>query len=269
MIRDRLRAVEVRLRRVRWWNWIMLSVGVPGALVAILAICDRIGDSGSLACRRDQIAHYMLVESGDDDCDLSGPFSFRNVEFKSKSLYLNGMYSMNDEGDGYKAIATLSDEFDYRKFSVSLDFNAIEFNSRKSTILVGGYLYRWLSLRWDSGKLEISFNNRLYWIHYVEHADLTSGKWHNVIVSFDLGQGFVNVMLDGFLLPKHRLPEGFRLDVVGSPDEATEKNITFTDYGRGSVLHGYVRNLRVIGRPLVGSEMLEWYGKMDRLTSDR
>jgi TonB family protein len=203
------------------------------------------------------LALYRFRDDGSDALGLSGPFSLANTAFRDGSLYLKGVYESSRNNDMYPATPMVP-KLDYLNFTVALDFNAEAFDPRKSVILYGGTAYRWWGLGWRDGVLELALNNGNY-RHAFDGAALSSGAWHNVICSVDLPAGLIRTVLDGRALPDVQLPQGFRLEVVGSEYEGRDKRFTFANYSNGTLFQGYVNNLRIYGDSLSGSELQAIY----------
>jgi hypothetical protein len=68
--------------------------------------------------------------------------------------------------------------------------------------------------------------------------------------------------LDGHTLETVNLPQDFQLEVVGTDDEANDKNLTFANYSNGNVFNGYAAHLRVFSRALAASEMTDLYSEL-------
>jgi TonB family protein len=211
------------------------------------------------------LALYKLSGDGSDATGLSGPFSLANTFFRGGSLYLNGVYEhakdvyLNGvyvhakDWNGYLAIAPVP-RLNYLHFTAALDFNAETFNPPKNAILYGGTAWRWWGLGWKDGVLELTLNNGSF-RHAFEGGELSQGAWHNVICSVDLPAGVIRTVLDGKALPDVQLPQGFRLEVIGTEAEARDKSFTFTNYSNAAVFQGYVNNLRIYGESLSAEEL--------------
>ncbi len=227
------------------------------------------------------IANYKLDIDSNDSSNTSESIYLKETKFcknnqdencKDKhALYLNGRYEYGGEDidDGYVATAHLR-QFEYNNFTVALDFYAYDFEGDHRTILVGGTSYRWFSIRrGNDGNLELTLNNQDKIIEPSNGGKwkLETDKWYRVICSVNLNDKKVLTMLvfnpydsdkqavQEFSSHEHRLADGFKLEVISSPAESTDKNISFTNYSDGSVFHGLVRHLRVYSKPLTNNEM--------------
>jgi hypothetical protein len=76
------------------------------------------------------------------------------------------------------------------------------------------------------------------------------GRWHNLICSVDLQRRKILTMFDGHPLEAITLPPDFKLEVAGSPGDATEREFPFDDHSNGSVFFGYAAHLKILGRAL-------------------
>jgi hypothetical protein len=79
--------------------------------------------------------------------------------------------------------------------------------------------------------------------------------WHNLICSVDLRRHQVLVWFDTRQLEAVRLPESFKLDVIGTADEAKDREFTFIDYSDGAVALGYAANLKIFRQALSETEI--------------
>jgi hypothetical protein len=52
-----------------------------------------------------------------------------------------------------------------------------------------------------------------------------------------------------------KLPDNFRLEIIGSSDDESDREFTFTDYSKGSVAFGYAASLKIIQGALSEFEM--------------
>jgi hypothetical protein len=85
------------------------------------------------------------------------------------------------------------------------------------------------------------------------------GRWHNLSCSVDLNRREILTMFDGQILEPIALPADFKLEVLGSPEEATERQFTFANHSNGSVFYGYAANLKIFSRALAGPELASLY----------
>ncbi len=199
------------------------------------------------------VAYYPFNGDANDSSGISEVMGLNNTEFVDNTLYLNGEYVYDT--NGYRAIANISG-FDYRAFSVSLDFYSMDFS--KPNILTGGTSYRWFGLRYNNGNLQLTLNNQRY-VHTFTNTSLEANNWHNVVCSFDLENKKIITMLDGEVLPEILLDSDFQLNIIGSGSEDFDKKFTFTNYSNGSVFYGYVDNLMIYNRALSEAEIQALY----------
>ena len=221
------------------------------------------------------IAYYRFNNTESNLADNSNSetnFDLQNARYgeEGTALRLNGKYSGNVEDEyidpnvdkGYRAIAYLGDRFDYNEFTFSLQFNAKEFNQDRTTdpgnapdtILVGGVLYRWFGIRWNSGHLELTLNNQEYQAP-LKNLTLDTDVWHTVICSINLSNKRILTVLDEHPIIETDLPPNFKLDVADSQSEKKDRFLTFTNYSNGGTFDGLVRRLGAFGKSLSREEI--------------
>jgi hypothetical protein len=215
-------------------------------------------------------------------------FKITNAPFTNGVLYVDGRYEPNGLFVNYLGTAPIK-QLRYESFTVSLDFyprrtkrGRFDFNSLEikldswtggcyarwlgfdhnvlnaDNILTGGYSYRWLGFNRKGGLLNLTLNNQAF-AHRFESAAVKPGRWHNLICSVDLQKRKVLTMFDGHLLEPITLPPDFKLAVVGSGVEASDRKFTFANYSNGSVFFGYAAHLKILGRALTESELASLY----------
>jgi hypothetical protein len=192
---------------------------------------------------------------------------------------------------GYRAIAS-TPGLNYESFTISLDFFPLKTKRARAlrgfeaklndwtrgyysrwladrlgrpnppdNFLTGGKSYRWLGFNPGTNGLEITLNNQAF-RHQFKGSSVRVGEWHNLICSFDLQHKRIVTILDGHTLETVNLPQDFRFEVVGTEQEAGDKELTFANYSNGNVFHGYAAHLRVFSRALATSEMTDLYSEL-------
>ena len=207
---------------------------------------------------------------GDSNSDTN--FYLRNVRYdeQESALLLDGVYSGNLEKSnfdpnvdkGYKAIAYLGDRFNYDKFTFSLQFNAKNFSQDRTTgagnapdtILVGGILYRWFGIRWNSGFLELTLNNQKLRVP-IRQFSLKTNYWHTVICSVNVSEKKILTVLDEYAIYETALPESFGLEVANFHPDKEDRYLIFTNYSNGGTFDGLVRRLGVFRKFLSREEI--------------
>jgi len=169
---------------------------------------------------------------------------FESLETQNaeSSLYLNGISPSNGE-EGYSSVyANLGEGFDYGQFTMSLNFHAVEFNSEEDrSIIVGGFSYRWFSLRWNNGALEVTLNNQSD-VYTLDDLKIEPGKWHNVVATVDIANKEVRILLDGRYFEIVELPADFTLEVVEA--NVSDHFLAFHNNSNGDVFHGFVSQVK-------------------------
>jgi len=212
-----------------------------------------------------------------------------NFPFLNGVLYVDGIYEPNGRRINYLGTAPIRD-LNYNSWSLSLDFYPVPIKrtqvqlsgiERKldsftqgrysrwmgiapndtANILTGGYSYRWFIIQRDDNSLRLSLNNGS-WSHQFNRIPVAPWSWHNVICSVDLTEKRILTLFDGKQLEAIKLPPDFKLEVVGSPDDLSDREFVFANHGNGSVFHGYAANLRLFGRSLTPAEMATLSGQL-------
>jgi hypothetical protein len=249
-------------------------------------LCTHMAHGASRAAMTNGLlGHYQFERSGADSLGRSARFELVNAPLDHGTLFLNGGYEHGGGPGGFRAIAAIPG-LKYDSFTVSLDFWPVDFKNDRSksrqmesflsrvsfgyfgdgsqsshdSIIVGGPNYRWFSMRQlNKGNLELTLNNQSF-VHTFASATVATRRWHNLICSVDVKRRLILTVLDGRPLEPVNLPEHFKLDIVGTPDEATDNEFTFSNYSCGSAFHGFADNLKVFGHALSSAEMVALYG---------
>ena len=235
----------------------------------------------------------FVVTNGDQlrgGATLPAFFKITNAPFTNGVLYIDGRYEPNGHFVHYLGTAPITN-LRYESFTVSLDFYPLpkkrtrsDFNSVESkldswtggryarwlgfddnvlgtyNILTGGYSYRWIGFNRQRGLLNLTLNNQTF-LHTFKGVAVKPGRWHELICSVDLQQRRILTMFDGRFLEAITLPADFKLEVIGGPTEATEREFTFGNYSNGSVFYGYAAHLKLLGRALTEPELVSLYAE--------
>jgi hypothetical protein len=242
----------------------------------------------------EMIALYRFNTNGEDSLGHNPPFGLTNggmftvavPSITNGVLYLDGRYEPNGHFRNYLGTPPLQD-FDYNSFAVALDFcplpqaqprssirnlmykldswthgflgrlfgfNQVPNVLDTSNIITGGSSYRWFELNRRDGALNLTLNNGAFQ-HRFGRVSVSPNRWHNLVCSVDLKRQQIIVWFDGRQLETVRLPGNFKLEVIGSSVERSNRGFTFTDYSNGSVAFGYAANFKIFGRALGESEI--------------
>src|SRR5262249_30761031 len=125
-------------------------------------------------------------------------------------------------------------------------------------IFTGGYHYRWFGINREDGFLHITLNNQAF-VHPFENVPVRPGHWHNILCSVDLRRRQILTLFDGRALEPIDLPSNFKAEVIGSSEEATDRQFTFANYSNGSVFYGFAANLKIFGHALSQTELAALY----------
>lgn len=250
------------------------------------------------ASTNDLIAFFPLRSDGRDTIGHNTGMELTNAPFIKGALFLNGVYEPLNIGAGYygagtvrgyRAIAPVP-ALNYESFTIGLDFLPLKTEQHRRPLraferkindwthgyyrrflvtrwgspynfLTGGTWYRWLGFNPGTNGLEITLNNQAF-KHRFKGAVVRLGEWHNLICSLDLPRKEVTTILDGHPLETIKLPENFRLEIIGTDREAGDKELTFVNYSNGKGFNGYAAHLRVFSRALALSEMTDLYSEL-------
>jgi len=235
----------------------------------------------------------FVVTNGDQSrrgVTYTAAFAVTNAPFTNGVLYVNGRYEPNGHFVNYLGTAPIKD-LRYESFTVGLDFyplpkkrsrnsfNGLEakldswtrgryarwrgidaYLNNTDNILTGGYSYRWIGFNRNDGLLNLTLNNQSF-THRFKDVAVEPGRWHNLICSVDLQRRKILTMFDGHPLEAITLPSDFKLEVVGSRGDATEREFTFDNHSNGSVFFGYAAHLKILGRALTESEVASLYNE--------
>lgn len=217
---------------------------------ALFGMCVFVGVC--LAANKPQpapLAHFCFNGDANDENKENPAFNLKNTEFRDNALYLNGNYEFRPTKVGYHAVCTTS-KLDYKKFTVALRFKPEEFGEEKSNLLTGGTACRWFGMnRSRAGNLTITLNNQSF-THEIKGAALEKGKWTTVACGVDISDRKVIVYHNGKKVANIELPKNFKLGVLGSDFEDSDKQWSFSNYSNGDAFHGLVDELIILGRIL-------------------
>jgi hypothetical protein len=261
------------------------SIGA-GAVTSELIAHYRFDTNGNDSLGRSPV--FVVTNSGLTRGSLSYA-AVINPPFTNGFLYVNGQYEPNAHFANYLSTAPIKD-LRYESFTVALDFyplpkkrGANDFNKLEDkldlwtggrysrwlgfdknyntvNILTGGYSYRWIGFNREHGLLNLTLNNQAF-VHRFENAAVKPGCWHNVTCSVDLQRKKILTFFDGRLLETITLPSDFKVNVVGSRDEETDREFTFSNLSNGSVFYGYAAHLKIFGRALTEAELAGLYSE--------
>jgi hypothetical protein len=216
-----------------------------------------------------------------------------NAPFTNGVLYVNGQYDPNGHFVNYLGTAPMG-ELRYESFTVALDFYPLPrkrgranfkpietkldtwtggryarwlgFDGNRDNtenILTGGYGYRWIGFNRRHGVLNLTLNNQRF-VRQFAAAPVKPSRWHNLICSVDLQRKKILTFFDGQPLDAITLPADFKLEVIGSPAEAEDREFTFSNLSNGSVFFGYAAHLKILGRALTEAELASLYNESVR-----
>jgi uncharacterized protein YkwD len=203
------------------------------------------------------LAHFAFNGHAHNSAADPAEWELLLTEFRDDALYLNGIYEFGPDAEkGYHALCR-TPEFQYTAFTVTLRFQASSFTDDPATmgLIVGGRNHRWFALeRSQAGHLTVTLNNRGF-RHELTNTKLEAGKWTVVSCGVDLAARKAVVLLDGAQVGEFSLPSDFRLEVIGSMYEQSDKLWTFVNYSNTNLFHGLVDELVIHNRMLSPDEM--------------
>jgi hypothetical protein len=215
--------------------------------------------------RNGLIAYYKFDGSPTDSLKFNQDFNLKNVSYSNNydniSILLSGIYEVGNDS-GYTAKVRIS-ALNYYTFTISMDFNALDFdkkdkNEQHLSILSFGPSYRWFGVikHPKTGNLTITMNNQRY-LHEFKNVKVKPKRWNNIVCSFNLNEKMIIVYFNGKKLPVVKLPSNIKIKVVGTDAEESDKTISFTNYSNNWTFHGYVNSLIIYNRSLSDIEVKE------------
>lgn len=193
------------------------------------------------------LSHFTFDADGSDALGNSPAMVLRGVSLTNGTLFIPVFPAGLDATAFVPALS-------YDSFTVAVEFNPSRVDYQHATILSGGPFYRWMVLEADdTAHLRITLNNYRQ-VFAFTNTLITTGRWHSVICSVDVPSQTIVTFFDGMRLPDIALP-GFRFDVIGMPEEGSEKVIGFINGGTGGFLSGFADNLRIFNRALTAAEI--------------
>jgi TonB family protein len=210
---------------------------IPKASLALLLLfASQAAQSGGA------LSFYQFSGNGDDASGHGHDFITHHAVFLNDALRVNGIYDRSTP-DGYRAQTPNIPELNYSNFTIATDFNT-DADAASRPIVVGGIAYRWIEVRLSRmSQLEVALNNDT--LVYPSGRIIQSGRWYNVAVALDLNAGKVRLSLDRQTVLDRQLPAGFRLEIINSPAETTDKVISLENYANGTAFKGMIRNLAI------------------------
>ena len=261
----------------------MRSPGLKETGIIVLGLCVAAMPSCAAITNSLQ-AWFRFDGDGQDSLGRCPVVQHTNTSFAEGAILVNGQYENGGGPAPCRLVATIP-RLSYESFTVSCDFLPRDFDTQRSaridwlrsllwrvsggrfgqfdgtphdTILMGGTGYRWLGYRQQNGQLELTLNNQRT-VCVFTNVPVQPGRWHNLTCSADFSRREILTWLDGQKLQIIRLPADFRLEIIGSSAEATDREFTTCNYSNGSAFHGYLDNLMVFGRALSEVEILDLF----------
>jgi hypothetical protein len=213
-------------------------------------------------------------------------FMVTDMPITNGVLRLDGRYEPNGHQWNYLGTSPLKN-FDYRSFAISIDFCPLPLSPRRTVkleqrldlwthglysqwfgphvdpnvldtcnIITGGRYYRWIGFNRRDNTLHLTLNNGSF-EHRFANVSVDPYHWHNLICSVDLRRQQVLVWFDARQLETVKLPDNFKLEVLGTSNEASDREFTFTDYSNGSVALGYAADFKIFRPGLSESEIVK------------
>ncbi|HUQ68662.1 MAG TPA: CAP domain-containing protein [Planctomycetaceae bacterium] len=214
------------------------------------------------------LAHFTFNGHVRNEAPGAAHWDLRSTEFKDDALHLNGIYEFGPNAGGYHAVCK-TPALEFTTFTVTLRYKAESFSDdpARRNLLVGGTAYRWFTVeRSQAGNLQITFNGRKF-ARELDKTPLEVGKWTVVSCGVDLAAKRVTAYLDGKPAGDFSLPDDFRLEIVGSKQEAADKVWSFVNYSNTNLFHGLVDELIIHNRMLSAEEIQDEYQRIPRKRS--
>ncbi len=200
------------------------SAGSPSQIITVI-------QDGTIPAVTIPIADFPLSSNGVDITGNNDAMTLTNTPFQKGGIYCNGVYDLSRLPNSCKALTPSIRNFNFNSFSVSVDFLVEEYMTQP--VLVLGSC-RWLGfyLKADS-TVDLYYNN---FRHLSSTKKYTKNEWHNAKILYDgvTAKIFLDDDLACFINTQLDNPCGDYSNEIGP-----------TNYGNGSVLKGYIKNLKV------------------------
>jgi|GEM_PF-2313232 len=181
------------------------------------------------------LAHYPLFESGDDITGNNNTIRLVNTPFQNGGIYCNGIYEYTGGGETNFCTANTSSikNFNFNSIDVSVDFlvNDVKFQP----VLVCGFGCRWLGFYLNSDATVSLYYNNINFLSSTKTYTLNT--WHNARITYD-GDTAKIYIDNNFACSK-----AVQLDYAICGDQ--DATFSPTNYGRGEVLDGYLKDLKI------------------------
>jgi len=170
---------------------------------------------------------------------------------KDGALLMSGKYAPGEFVTDFQLRAP---RLDYRSLTVVTRLKIDAAGKDPMAIVYGGEAYRWVGLdRFSSnGKLSLRVNGGDF--QKQTAVQTKAGEWLTVALAVDLKARRVRVAADG-AVDEVALPADFRLKVLGTESEKSDKAFLFTDFSTGTSLSGLVEEVAVYDRAMTRAEL--------------
>jgi hypothetical protein len=231
---------------------------MPVEWVIALSLLFGAGPATSPSVDAPPIAHFSFEVGSEDRSDGGAKAELANAPITDKTLRLNGIYGMGEDGKSYKAIFNVP-KLDYHEFTVAWRFRANDFDGDHANLIAGGKGYRWLAVtRLESGLMRVELNSDLH-DHVARHdfkdTKIQAGEWNTIACAVDLPAKRVSIRLNDEKASTFLLPSDFKLSVIGGQDQDKDRLFSFVNYSCGRTFSGEVSDLVVMPRALSEVEL--------------
>ncbi len=227
------------------------------------------------------IAWFQFESNCADTLRRCPDIDLKEADYIQGALYLNGGYEFCADSPSFRAVASIPG-LNYESCTMTLDFFPVDFDdptgkgasllrswiqtltlgrfghfneTSHETILMAGTSCRWLGFRQRNGQLELTLNNQDF-VHTFTNVAIHPRQWHTLACSADFKRREILTFLDGRKLDVVGLPEDFKLRILGSKEEDSDREISFSNYSNGTAFHGYADDLCVFDRALSEDEII-------------
>ena len=203
--------------------------------IILLSDCSRTNDA---VPRKTLLADYSLLSDGKDRKGLNGAMTLTNAPFQNGGVYCNGIYDYSSGPNPCTALSPAIKWFNFKSFSIGADFLVSEKKTQPVWIIGTGC--RWLGFYLNAdGTIALLYNN----INFLATQKTYSlNEWHNAQITYD--GTTVKMFLDSVSAASIMVGDGnVKLDYATCGTSDTQ--IGVSNYSDGSVLNGYIKNLKV------------------------
>jgi len=181
------------------------------------------------------IADYPFQSDGVDATGNNPDATITNAPFQNGGVHLNGIYINDGTGNGSDVMTPQIDPFDINDFIISVDFKT---QVNNNFFLVCGSSWRWLEFQiTQQSKLAIVYGLTSGVAWTTTDFTINMDQWYTASAKYTQSNHQLEIYMDGNLVQTITLTDDFLHN--------NNFNFSPTNYGAGTCLNGYWRNLKL------------------------